>query len=142
MALLALMLMLTAIKKHLGIGHVKQAGSLQAKSEKTQPQRQDNYEFYHLLTAPSVQAKAPEAKVAEDVSSSVYLQLGSFQHSAEASQLAQQFKDKKYAVHVEKVYLGETVWYRVRLGPFDRMIDIKKAKDDALTLGLSAQERL
>jgi cell division septation protein DedD len=110
-------------------------------SKKQSLKTSKDYDFYHLLTDPHQTAGLDKKTENIHPFSAIYLQAGSFQHSDQASLLVDQLNKASYQAYVEKIYLQEKVWYRVRLGPFDRMIDMKKAKDDLLVLGIRAEER-
>jgi rare lipoprotein A len=67
-----------------------------------------------------------------------YLQVGSFSESASARLLQQQLDGQMDApVRISEIVLGDTPWFRVRVGPVDDRRRLLELRDQLLQLGYS-----
>ncbi|MGB0466406.1 MAG: SPOR domain-containing protein [Pontibacterium sp.] len=110
----------------------------EAKSDAAQADKR--FEFYQMLPKGEVTTSDPSAykSTPRDAKSAqrYLLQAGSFRHATDAERLrAQLILTGLPNVHNQKTRnaAGET-WYRVRTGPFDNRITLKKARDKLVKL--------
>ncbi len=68
-----------------------------------------------LLTAPATAAAG-----------NIFIQLGAFSSKDNAIRLEQQLKSSFAAIHTVAVHLGDKILYRVRIGPYEDMVNIEQ----------------
>jgi rare lipoprotein A len=76
----------------------------------------------------SVHVSAPDrlSAPASSAAGKIFIQLGAFGSKANAEHLQQQLKGSFSAIHTVAVELGGKRLYRVRIGPFDDMVNIEQ----------------
>jgi rare lipoprotein A len=76
----------------------------------------------------SVHVSSPDSLTAPATAASgkIFIQLGAFSSKDNAMHLEQQLKSSFSAIHTVTVQLGNRTFYRVRIGPYDDMVNIEQ----------------
>lgn len=76
----------------------------------------------------SVRVSSPDALTAPVTAASgkIFIQLGAFSSKDNAVRLEQQLKSSFSAIHTVAAHLGDKTLYRVRLGPYEDMVNIEQ----------------
>ncbi|HCZ13995.1 MAG TPA: SPOR domain-containing protein, partial [Candidatus Accumulibacter sp.] len=69
----------------------------------------------------------------------IYLQAGSFQNVAEADNQKARLAMIGAEARIQQVMLQDKVWYRVRLGPYQRMDDVNVLRAELARQGIEAK---
>ena len=102
-----------------------------------------NFDFYEIL--PNAEAIVSEheikTRIREELvgrgKSTIYtLQAGAFQNIAEAEQLKGKLAFLAVASKIEKARVGGAIWYRVKLGPYDKLAQVDAIKSKLRKNGL------
>ena len=66
------------------------------------------------------------------------LQVGAFPDDAKAQAAKAKLALQGFVAHVQKVQIGQQIWYRVRLGPYASAAQLEKVKQQLNGAGISA----
>ena len=95
--------------------------------------------------AKTVEGKPGEVKQAESGKSKsetlkepIYLQAGSFQSANEADNQKARLAMMGAEARIQQVMLQDKVWYRVRLGPYQKLDDVNHLRADLAKQGIDA----
>ncbi len=115
------------------------------------PNKQDSesaephFDFYNIL--PSVEVVVPdyeiktrlrEEKIGEPTHHNQYtMQAGSFQQQNDAMNLIEKLKNIGVEARIETAQVGETIWYRVKLGPYNDMTQVMNLKSQLRIQGIN-----
>ena len=117
------------------------------------PQNGDKprFDFYKILPGnaeaipdpkPADQKQADAAKGKNEKENTlkdpIYLQTGSFQSAADADNQKARLALMGAEASVQQVMLQDKVWYRVRLGPFNKMDEVSSMRSDLAKQGIEA----
>jgi len=115
------------------------------------PQNGDKprFDFYKILPgnaeaipdpkpADQKQADAAKGKNEGTLKEPMYLQTGSFQSAGDADNQKARLALMGAEASVQQVMLQDKVWYRVRLGPFNRMDEVSSMRSDLAKQGIEA----
>ena len=117
------------------------------------PQNGDKprFDFYKILPGnaeaipdpkPADQKQADAAKDKNEKESTlkepIYLQTGSFQSAGDADNQKARLALMGAEASVQQVMLQDKVWYRVRLGPFNKMDEVSSMRSDLAKQGIEA----
>jgi cell division protein FtsN len=112
------------------------------------PPQENRFQFYEILpgkTNPQP-AKAPDPKAAPPKAAAadageLYLQAGSFQTQKDAENFRASLALMGLEANIQPAKVDGKQWYRVRLGPYARFEDARKAKTDLAKAGIEAEMR-
>ncbi len=96
-----------------------------AKKARTQTEK-PHFEFYTRLpketvvTDYEIKTRVREERVGKNKAASYMIQAGSFRDFGDADKRRAQLALMGFESHIEKVRIGNTVWHRIKLGPFSR----------------------
>ncbi|MES2770661.1 MAG: SPOR domain-containing protein [Pseudomonadota bacterium] len=106
------------------------------------------FDFYKILpgNAEGMPSPAPEEKSAEaskadkenTLKEPLYLQIGSFQNAADAENQKAKLAFVGFEAAVQQIMLQDKIWFRVRLGPFQRMDETNRVRADLAKQGFDA----
>jgi len=115
------------------------------------PQNGDKprFDFYKILPgnaeaipdpkpADQKQADAAKGKNEGTLKEPMYLQTGSFQSAGDADNQKARLALMGAEASVQQVMLQDKVWYRVRLGPFNKMDEVSSMRSDLAKQGIEA----
>lgn len=93
-----------------------------------------------------VEGKSADSKSAESAKSSkeatlkdpIYLQAGSFQSASEADNQKARLALLGAEARIQQVMLQDKVWYRVRIGPYQKIDDVNHLRADLARQGIDA----
>ncbi len=95
----------------------------------------EHYDFYKMLPHFEVVVPEKERDVKRDVPTAniqrpgVYvLQAGSYRSETEADRVAKQLSLEGIAAKVQRVAVDADVWYRVRIGPIDKLDELNRMR--------------
>jgi cell division protein FtsN len=95
----------------------------------------EHYDFYKMLPHFEVVVPEKERDVRRDVPTAniqrqgVYvLQAGSYRNEAEADRIAKQLSLEGIGAKVQRVAVDADVWYRVRIGPIDKLDELNRMR--------------
>jgi cell division protein FtsN len=98
-------------------------------------QTSERYDFYQMLPHFEVVVPEKERDVRRDVPTAtiqrpgVYiLQAGSYRDEMDADRVAKQLSLQGIDAKVQRVAVDTDVWYRVRIGPIDRLDDLNRLR--------------
>ena len=117
-----------------------------------QPSDKPRFDFYKILpsgTAPEPQGAVPKFagaapkpaeadKGKEPLKETVFLQTGSFQNASDADNQKAGLAMIGLEAAVQQVMLQDKVWYRVRLGPFQKMEEVSTVRAELARQGINA----
>jgi len=107
------------------------------------------FDFYKILPgnaeaipdpkpADPKQADAAKGKNEGTLKEPIYLQTGSFQSAGDADNQKARLALMGAEASVQQVMLQDKVWYRVRLGPFNKMDEVSSMRSDLAKQGIEA----
>ncbi|GJM08952.1 MAG: hypothetical protein DHS20C11_12280 [Lysobacteraceae bacterium] len=114
-----------------------------AEPQQTPEENKPRYDFYTLL--PEMDVVVPEEEIAArrenrerlaEQRGAYLLQVGSFQSSADADELKARLTLLGLVPEIQTVTVNDTMWHRVRLGPFESVRDLEVAKHRVEAEGL------
>lgn len=110
--------------------------------------QENRFQFYEILPgktnpqpAKTPDPKAPPPKTAAADSGELYLQAGSFQTQKDAENFRASLALMGLEASIQPAKVDGKQWYRVRLGPYARFEDARKAKTDLAKAGIEAEMR-
>jgi cell division protein FtsN len=119
------------------------AQNLPEPSKSATAEEKPRFDFYRILpgreeqvTERQVREAAKQAGASKDI---YFLQAGSFQNPADADSVKARLALMGLEASVEPADLAEKgVWYRVRLGPFKRIDEINRIRQQLMQNGVEA----
>ena len=114
------------------------------------PPQENRFQFYEILPGkttpqpartPDPKAPPPAPKSATAGSDELYLQAGSFQTQKDAENFRASLALMGLEAGIQPAKVDGKQWYRVRLGPYARFEDARKAKTDLAKAGIEAEMR-
>jgi cell division protein FtsN len=103
------------------------------------------FDFYTILpgeaapeSRPDAVARPAETNRTEDAKNALFLQTGSFQNAADADNQKAMLAMMGIEAGVQQVMLQDKVWYRVRLGPFGKIEDVRALRAELARQGVEA----
>jgi cell division protein FtsN len=107
------------------------------------------FDFYKILPgnaeaipdpkpADSPKAKSKAEKEEPTLKEPLYLQVGSFQTPGDADNQKAKLALLGSEASVQQVMVQDKVWYRVRLGPFDKLDEVNRLRVDLAKQGIDA----
>lgn len=106
-----------------------------ATSEET---RQDTSASRPSVAAPPAQEPKPQAAPASSAASQFFLQVAAFKSADEAEQMRVRLAFMGFEAHILETKKDETIFFRVRLGPYRNFEELNRAKSSLSQNGLEA----
>jgi cell division protein FtsN len=115
------------------------------------PVPEKRFQFYDILpgkaeakvdpattTEKSAEAKDGKEAAKDGAKETIYLQAGSFQSPGDADNQKARLALLGMEASIQQVMLQDKVWYRVRLGPFNKVDDVNRVRSELAKQGIEA----
>ena len=117
---------------------VAQTAPVPKPSATTEETRQDKSASRPSVAAQPAQEPKPQAAPASSAASQFFLQVAAFKSADEAEQMRVRLAFMGFEAHILETKKDETIFFRVRLGPYRNFEELNRAKSSLSQNGLEA----